>query len=178
MDPIKAYFPISADEYLRIADKISPDTVNLLSKSAPIPLQLILSNGSTYAQSGSILFADRQVDQLTGTIRIAGAFPNPGNILRPGQYGKVRALTQIRKDALLIPQRAVSELQGSDEVAVVGSDNKITIRTVQTGERVGTMWIITSGLNVGERVVAEGTQKAKNGTAVTPVAFNPGTGGK
>jgi len=178
VDPIKAYFPISADEYLRIADKISPDTVNLLSKSAPIPLQLILSNGSTYAQSGSILFADRQVDQLTGTIRIAGAFPNPGNILRPGQYGKVRALTQIRKDALLIPQRAVSELQGSDEVAVVGSDNKITIRTVQTGERVGTMWIITSGLNVGERVVAEGTQKAKNGTAVTPVAFNPGTGGK
>jgi RND family efflux transporter MFP subunit len=178
VDPIKAYFPISADEYLRIADKISPDTVNLLSKSAPIPLQLILSNGSTYAQSGSILFADRQVDQLTGTIRIAGEFPNPGNILRPGQYGKVRTLTQIRKDALLIPQRAVSELQGSEEVAVVGSDNKITIRTVQTGERVGTMWIITSGLIVGDRVVAEGTQKVKNGTAVTPVAFNPGTGGK
>jgi RND family efflux transporter MFP subunit len=178
VDPIKAYFPISADEYLRIADKISPDTVNLLSKSAPIPLQLILSNGSTYAQSGSILFADRQVDQLTGTIRIAGAFPNPGNILRPGQYGKVRALTQIRKDALLIPQRAVTELQGSNEVAVVGSDNKISIRTVQTGERVGTMWIITSGLNVGDRVVAEGIQKVKNGTAVTPVAFNPGTEGK
>ncbi len=178
VDPIKAYFPISADEYLAIADKISPDTVNLLSNSAPIPLQLILSNGSTYAHSGSILFADRQVDQLTGTIRIAGAFPNPDNILRPGQYGKVRALTQIRKGALLIPQRAVTELQGSDEVAVVGADNKITIRTVQTGERVETMWIINSGLNVGERVVAEGIHKVKDGSAVTPVPFNPGTGGK
>ena len=171
VDPIKTYFPISGEEYLRIAGKIHPETVNLLSRAAPIPLQLILSNGSTYAQSGSILFADRQVDQLTGTIRIAGAFANPGNILRPGQYAKVRAVTEILKGALLIPQRAVSQLQGSAQVAVVGTDNKVTIRSVQTGERVDTMWVITSGLTAGDRVIAEGVQKVKEGSTVTPTPF-------
>jgi RND family efflux transporter MFP subunit len=177
VDPIKTYFPISGEEYLRIADKINPDTVNLLSSASPIPLQLILSNGSTYARSGSILFADRQVDQQTGTIRIAGAFANPGNILRPGQYAKVRAVTQILKGALLIPQRAVSQLQGSAQVAVVGADNKITIRAVQTGERVDTMWVITSGLTAGDRVVAEGVQKVKDGSTVTPTEFTAASGG-
>ena len=174
VDPIKTYFPISAEEYLRIADKIQPGTVNLLSSAAPIPLQLILSNGSTYARSGSILFADRQVDQQTGTIRIAGAFANPGNILRPGQYAKVRAATQVLKGALLIPQRAVSQLQGSAQVAVVGPDNKITIRAVNTGERVDSMWVITSGLMAGDRVVAEGIQKVKDGSTITPAAFGGG----
>jgi RND family efflux transporter MFP subunit len=177
VDPIKTYFPISAEEYLRIADRIHPETVNLLSSAAPIPLQLILSNGSTYGHSGSILFADRQVDQQTGTIRIAGAFANPGNILRPGQYAKVRAVTEVLKGALLIPQRAVSQLQGSAQVAVVGADNKVTIRGVQTGERVDTMWVITSGLSAGDRVVAEGTQKAKEGSAVTPAPFTIESGG-
>jgi RND family efflux transporter MFP subunit len=178
VDPIKAYFPISAEEYLRIADKINPQTVNLLSSAAPIPLQLILSNGGPYAQSGNILFADRQVDQQTGTIRIAGAFANPGNILRPGQYAKVRAVTEILKGALLVPQRAVSQLQGSDQVAVVGPDNKISIHAVQTGERVGTMWAISSGLRVGDQVVAEGTQKVKDGAAVTPVPLDTARGGE
>jgi RND family efflux transporter MFP subunit len=177
VDPIKTYFPISGEEYLRIADKIHPETVNLLSSDAPIALQLILSNGSTYAVSGSILFADRQVDQQTGTIRIAGAFANPGNILRPGQYAKVRAVTEVLKGALLIPQRAISQLQGSAQVAVVGADNKITIRAVQTGERVDNMWVITHGLSVGDRVVAEGTQKVKEGSAVTPTAFTVESGG-
>jgi RND family efflux transporter MFP subunit len=177
VDPIKTYFPISGEEYLRIADKINPDTVNLLSSASPIPLQLILSNGSTYPRSGSILFADRQVDQQTGTIRIAGAFANPGNILRPGQYAKVRAVTQILKGALLIPQRAVSQLQGSAQVAVVGADNRITIRAVQTGERVDSMWVITSGLMVGDRVVAEGVQKVKDGSTVTPTEFTAASGG-
>ncbi len=172
VDPIKTYFPIGAEDYLRIADRIHPETVNLLSGAASIPLQLILSNGSTYAQSGSILFADRQVDQQTGTIRIAGAFANPGNILRPGQYAKVRAATQILKGALLVPQRAVSQLQGSNQVAVVGPDRKISIRAVQTGERVGTMWVISNGLRVGDRVVAEGTQKVKDGSTVTPVPYS------
>lgn len=176
VDPIKAYFPISGDEYLRIADKIEPDAVNLLSRGAAVPLQLILSDGSTFAQGGTILFADRQVDQQTGTIRIAASFPNPGNILRPGQYGKVRAVTQIRKGALLVPQRAVMELQGSAQVAMVGAGNKVSMRTVEAGERVGTMWIIHSGLKAGDRVVAEGTQKVKEGSVVTPVAFNPQTG--
>jgi RND family efflux transporter MFP subunit len=171
VDPIKAFFPIDVEDYLRIADKIHPENVNLLSNAAPIPLQLILSNGSPYAHGGSILFADRQVDQQTGTIRIVGAFANPGNILRPGQYAKVRAVTQILKGALLIPQRAVSQLQGSDQVAVVGPDNKITIRAVHTGERVDTRWIISSGLKAGDRVVAEGTQSAKDGSTVTPVPY-------
>ena len=171
VDPIKTYFPISGEEYLRIADKIHPETVNLLSSAAPIPLQLILSNGSTYARSGSILFADRQVDQQTGTIRIAGAFANPGNILRPGQYAKVRAVTEVLKGALLIPQRAVSQLQGSAQVAVVGADNKISIRAVQTGELVENMWVITSGLTAGDRVVVEGAQKVKEGSAVSPSLF-------
>jgi RND family efflux transporter MFP subunit len=177
VDPIKTYFPISAEEYLRIADKIHPETVNLLSSAAPIPLQLILSNGSAYAHSGNILFADRQVDQQTGTIRIAGAFANPGNVLRPGQYARVRAVTEILKGALLIPQRAVSQLQGSAQVAVVGADNKITIRAVQTGERVDAMWVITNGLSAGDRVVAEGTQKVKEGSAVTPTPFTTESGG-
>jgi RND family efflux transporter MFP subunit len=177
VDPIKTYFPISGEDYLRIADKIHPETVNLLSNDSPIPLQLILANGSTYARSGGILFADRQVDQQTGTIRIAGAFANPGNILRPGQYAKVRAVTQILKGALLIPQRAVSQLQGSAQVAVVGTDNKITIRSVQTGERVDTMWVITGGLTAGDRVVAEGVQKVKDGSTVTPTPFTTASGG-
>ena len=171
VDPIKTYFPISGEDYLRIADKIHPETVNLLSSDSPIPLQLILANGNTYARSGGILFADRQVDQQTGTIRIAGAFANPGNILRPGQYGKVRAVTQILKGALMVPQRAVSQLQGSTQVAVVGTDNKIAIRSVQTGERVDTMWVITGGLTAGDRVVAEGVQKVKDGSIVTPTPF-------
>ena len=177
VDPIKTYFPISGEEYLRIADKIHPETVNLLSSTAPIPLQLILSNGSTYARSGSILFADRQVDQQTGTIRIAGAFPNPGNILRPGQYAKVRAVTEVLKGALLVPQRAVSQLQGAAQVALVGADNKITIRAVQTGELVDTMWVITSGLTAGDRVVAQGVQKVKDGSTVTPTPFTVESGG-
>jgi RND family efflux transporter MFP subunit len=171
VDPIKTYFPISGEDYLRIADKIHPGTVNLLSSDSPIPLQLILANGNTYARSGGILFADRQVDQQTGTIRIAGAFANPGNILRPGQYGKVRAVTQILKGALMVPQRAVSQLQGSTQVAVVGTDNKVAIRSVQTGERVDTMWVITGGLTAGDRVVAEGVQKVKDGSIVTPTPF-------
>jgi RND family efflux transporter MFP subunit len=176
VDPIKAYFPITGEDYLRIADKIGSGTVNLLSSSPLIALKLILSDGSTYGHDGKILFADRQVDQQTGTIRIAGAFSNPGNVLRPGQYGKVRAITQIRDNALLVPQRAVSELQGSNQVAVVGQDNKVTIRTVQVGERVDSMWVIKKGMSAGDRVVAEGVQKIKEGTVVTPVPYKPETG--
>jgi RND family efflux transporter MFP subunit len=177
VDPIKTYFPISAEDYLRIADKIHPETVNLLSSASPIQLQLILANGSAYAHSGTILFADRQIDQQTGTIRIAGAFANPGNILRPGQYAKVRAVTQILKGALLIPQRAVSQLQGSSQVAVVGADNKVSIRTIQTGERVDAMWVISGGLTASDQVVAEGTQKVRDGGIVAPIPFETAAGG-
>ena len=176
VDPIKAYFPISEQEYLRIADKIS-GTVNLFSSTTLVPLELILSNGNTYSQKGTIIFADRQVDPATGTIRIVGAFPNPGNILRPGQFGRVRAVTDIHAGALLVPQRAVMELQGNYQVAVVGQDNKVTIRKVKVADRVGSMWVIADGLNPGERVVTEGIQKVGDGATVNPVADKSQDGG-
>jgi RND family efflux transporter MFP subunit len=173
VNPIKVYFPISGDDYLRMVGGAGSGTVDLLSARSSVPLQLILSNGDTYPHPGKFLFADRQVDQQTGTIRIAAAFPNPGNVLRPGQYGRVRATTDVRKSALLIPQRAVTELQGSYQVAVVSSENKIEIRSVEVGPRVGTMWVINKGLSAGEQVVAEGTLKVRDGSVVTPVPYKP-----
>ena len=130
-----------------------------------------MADGSTYAHEGRFYFADRQVNESTGAIRIAGLFPNPGNILRPGGYAKVRAVISLQQDALLVPQRAVSELQGGYQVAVVDGDNKVSIRTVTVGDRVGDRWIIASGLNPGERVVAEGVQKVRPGAQVNPKPF-------
>jgi membrane fusion protein (multidrug efflux system) len=118
------------------------------------------------------------VDPQTGTIRIAAAFPNPGNVLRPGQYGKIRAVTEVRKNALLIPQRAVTQLQGAYQVAVLDPGNKVAIRSVDVGQRVDTMWVINKGLNSGDRVVAEGTLKVRDGTTVNPVPFNGGNEGR
>lgn len=171
INPIKAYFPISSVEYLRIASGVGTGTVNLLSSANPIPLQLILPNGNTYGSMGKILFANRQVDSQTGTIQIVGAFPNPGSILRPGQTCRVRAVTQIARGALLVPQRAVTELQGGYQVAELGPADKINIRTVQVGQQVGTLWIITEGLKQGQRVVAEGTQMVRDGMVVTPEPY-------
>ena len=176
LDPIKAYFSISEQEYLELAGRIHSTGADLLRHGNEIPLQLTLSNGQTYPRSGRIAFADRQVDSQTGTIRIVGAFANPGNVLRPGQFGRIHAMTGFRKGALLVPQRAVSELQGRSQVAVVGPDNKITIRTVQTGERVGELWIIQSGLQAGDRVVSEGTMKAGEGAVVNPKPDTGSTG--
>jgi membrane fusion protein (multidrug efflux system) len=168
LEPIKAYFPISEREYV-LAQKNS----NAASNRHAIgffgnSLELILTDGSVYAQKGKILWADRQVDPNTGTIRIVAAFPNPGNILRPGQYGRVRVETNIKKGALLLPQSAVAQSQGSYQVAVVGSDHKVSMRTVKPGETVGTMWVIDEGLKPGEQVVVEGLQKLKEGTLVKP----------
>lgn len=171
VNPIKAYFPVSGAEYLRLASRMSPGGVNLLSSVNTIPLRLILSNGRTYGYKGKILFADRQVDQQTGTIQVVGAFTNPGNILRPGQTGRIRAVTELRKSALLVPQRAVTELQGGYQVAVVGAGNKISVRTVQVGETVGTQWIISKGVEAGQRVVAEGTGTVRDGMVVTPEPY-------
>jgi len=168
VDPIKAYFPISEQEYLRIADKIS-GTVNLLSITRPVPLELVLSDGRTYSQKGKIIFADRQVDPQLGTIRMVGSFPNPGNILRPGQFGRVRTVTDVKTDALLVPQRAVTELQGNYQVATVGEDNKVAIRKVSVGQKTGTMWIIAGGLKPGDQVITEGLQKVADGLVVRPV---------
>ena len=174
-NPIKVYFPISSVEYLQMAGPGGLGDVNLLSRSNPIALQLILPNGEPYQHTGKILFADRQVDPQTGTIQLVGDFPNPGNILRPGQTARVRAETQMKKNALLVPQRAVTELQGSYQVAVVGSDHKVSLRTVDVGQRVGTMWIINKGVQPGERVVAEGTGNVRSGMTVEPQPYKPST---
>jgi membrane fusion protein (multidrug efflux system) len=130
-----------------------------------------MADGSAYPREGDFYFADRAVDQNTGAIQLAALFPNPGNVLRPGQYGKVRAVVGVHKGALLVPQPAVTELQGSYEVTVVGQDDKVTIRPVKVGERVGTMWAIEDGLKPGERVVAIGAEKAKQGELVNPTPY-------
>jgi membrane fusion protein (multidrug efflux system) len=177
VDPIKVYFSISEQEYLSLAARIRPGGgVDLLDESSRVPLQLTLSNESIYPHPGHIVFADRQVNNQTGTIRIVGAFPNPGNLLRPGQFGRIRAATAIQRGALLVPQRAVSELQGRYQVAVVGPDNRVSIRSVDPGDSVGPMWIVNKGLEKGERVVSEGVAKAREGTVVAPKPDPGGTG--
>ena len=167
VDPIKVYFTLSEQEYLAFTKR------NLIEARrggsvAQLQLELVLADGSTYPESGSFYFADRQVDQKTGSIRIAGIFLNPGNILRPGQYGRVRAVTATKNDALLVPQRAVTQLQGGYQVAVVGSDNRIETRAIKVGEHSGSMWIVEEGLKPGETVVVEGIQRVRPGVIVNP----------
>jgi membrane fusion protein (multidrug efflux system) len=166
MDPIEVYFPISEQQYMSMAKDLP--MVESKPEAERRSLDLILADGNVYPHKGRFSFAERQVDVKTGTIRIAALFPNPGNILRPGQFGRVRAVTDTQKGAIMVPQRAVTELQGSYQVAVVGSDNKVSIRPVKVGERVDNMWIITSGLKPGERVVVEGIQKVREGVPVNP----------
>src|SRR5262249_15488784 len=137
-----------------------------------IELGLTLADGTTYPHKGSFYYADRQVDQKTGAIRIAGIFPNPGNVLRPGQYGRVRAVTATRNDALLVPQRAVTQLQGGYQIVVVGADNKIEIRPIKVGERSGDMFIVEEGLKAGETVVVEGIQRLKPGVVSNPQPYS------
>jgi RND family efflux transporter MFP subunit len=175
VDPIKVYFPISEQEYLQFTSRLLKRTSagDLLRASDSKALDLILSDGSTYAHKGRVIFTDRQVDPQTGTIRVVGAFPNPGNILRPGQFGRVRALIGVRQGAVLVPQRCVTELQGTYEVAVVASQNKISIRKVKVGDRVGPLWVINEGLAPGEGIVSEGTSKVRDGMSVTPTLETP-----
>src|SRR5215813_2171315 len=174
VNPIKAYFPISEQEYMHFAERINTHNQQEIPKDAP-PFDLILSDGTKYPFQGRLLLTDRQVDVTTGSIQIVCAFPNPKNILRPGQYGRVRAAGDIKPGALLVPQRAISELQGSYQVAVVGNDNKVSDRPVKVGERIGTMWIIQSGLKSGENVITEGLQKVRDGV---PVRVKPGSSGQ
>jgi RND family efflux transporter MFP subunit len=165
LDPVKAVFTVSEQEYLSLA---RADALHHLQ------LKLILADGSAHPHTGRFSFADRQVDPNTGSIQMTALFPNPGNILRPGQYALVRAVTGEDKGALLVPQPAVTELQGGYEVDVVGADNRVVTRTVQTGDRVGTMWVISKGLKPGERVVVEGQQKLRPGMQVQPKPFQVG----
>lgn len=169
VDPIKAYIAISEQEYLKFAAGISARAEGKRTAEAgQKSLELVLADGSLYPYKGWLVLADRQVDVKTGTIRIAGAFDNPGGLLRPGQFGRVRTPTSVAKDALLVPQRCVIETQGSYQVVVVGADNKASIRPVKAGERIGQQWIISEGLKPGERVIVEGIQKAREGTLVNP----------
>ena len=170
VDPIRVYFPISEQEYLKAAEKVR-EAYKDRTKQRHDMLELILSDGSLYPHKGNLLLADRQVDVKTGTIRVAALFPNPGNILRPGFFGRVRAVTKTKQGALLVPQRAITELQGRHQLAVVGPDNKIEIRTVKVAERTGNLWVIEQGLQPGERVVVEGVQKVKAGMTVNPKPF-------
>jgi len=165
LDPIRDYFTVSEQDYLQLQKQFSP------SDKQRWKLQLILADGTTYRHEGTFYFAGRAVDQNTGAIQLAALFPNPGNVLRPGQYGKVRAVVRTENDALLVPQPAITELQGSYQVDVVGMDGKIAIRPVKVGDRIGTKWIIEDGLKAGERVVVEGQQALRPGMIVQPKPF-------
>jgi len=165
VDPIKAYFTVSEQEFTEFHRRY-PTEQSVEEARKRIPLELILGDGSVYERRGTIYFADREVNPATGAIRIAGVFPNPENLLRPGEFGRIRASARTRNGALLVPQRAVIELQGSHRVAVVGSDDKVTFRAVSVGERVANQWIITEGVKPGERVVVEGLLKVRDGATV------------
>jgi len=172
VNPIKAYFNPSEMEYLAWVAKHGPMT-KTIEQSANLeegPLQLILADGSVYGHRGKPFLAGREVDVKTGTITLAGVFPNPDNLLRPGQYGKIRVQTEVKKGALLVPQRAVSELQGNFQIAVVGPDNKVEIKAVEPGPRVGSLWVIEKGLAAGDRVIVEGAAKVRPGMEVKPEA--------
>ena len=169
VNPIKVYFPVSEQEYLRAQHLTTTGQAINLFESSP---ELILADGTIYPNKGKILLTDRQVDTSTGTIRMVAAFPNPGNKLRPGQYGRVRIQTNIQQHALLVPQSAVKELQGGYQVALLGPDNKAIIRQVKAGEKVGTMWMIDDGLRPDDHVIVEGIGKVKDGTPVVPKPAN------
>jgi len=163
VDPIKVIFNISEREYLRYATLINrPGETGREGR-----LELVLENDSVYRHRGRVVIANRQVDVKTGTMEVQGLFPNPGNVLRPGQYARVRAAMELRKGALLVPQRAINELQGAYQVVVVGADGKAEFRAVQPGARFGSLWVIDSGLQPGEQVIVEGLQRVRPGMAVT-----------
>jgi len=164
VNPIYVDVNIAEQDYLRFVREKT-------GRSAGQNLQLILGDGTVYAHRGRALFVNREVDSRTGTIQVRGEFPNPGNVLRPGQYARVRAVTELRRSAVLIPQQAVSELQGVYQVGVVGADNKVTIQTVKLGPQFGDMWVVESGLQVGDNVVVDGLQRIKTGMTVAPTPF-------
>jgi RND family efflux transporter MFP subunit len=165
INPIKAYFSISEQEYLHYAERINAEAQKERPSNGP-PFDLILADGSVYPLKGFGLLTNRQVDVSTGSIQVVCSFPNPQSYLRPGQFGRLRAAADMRPGALLVPQKAVSELQGSYQVAVVGLDNKVSIRDVKVGNRVGPMWIVESGVKPGELVIIEGLQKVQSGATV------------
>jgi membrane fusion protein (multidrug efflux system) len=178
VNPIKVYFNPSEQEYLAWVAKYGPPekTLKVDQNLDKGPLELLLSDASVFPHRGRPFLVGREVDVKTGTILLAGVFPNPGNLLRPGQYAKVRVAVDVKKGALLVPQRAVSELQGSYQVAVVGADNTATIRVVTLGPRDGSMWVVEKGLSPGDRIVVEGIQRVRSGMKVAPKETTASTG--
>ncbi len=176
VDPIKAFITVGEQEFLDFHRRF-PTEESVQAQRLRMPLQLILADGSVYERTGLISFADRQVNPTTGAIRIAGIFPNPNYLLRPGGYGRVRLSAKTQLGAILVPQRAVTELQGAHQVDVVGNDNKVSIRQVTVGDRVGKNWIITEGLKPGERVIVEGLLKVRDGVSVRPISAPADAGG-
>jgi len=171
INPIKVYFQVSEQSYVAFWQSLV-DSGNV---DRNFPLQLIFVGGSVYPEKGKFFFADRQVDPNTGTLQIVGLFPNTKLKLRPGQYGRVRAQTQTITNALLVPQRAVTELQGSYQVGLVGATNALHFQSVKVGDQIGSNWIIETGLKAGDRVVVEGTQKVQEGMVVNPEPFETET---
>jgi membrane fusion protein (multidrug efflux system) len=174
VDPIKLVFSVSEKDYLEAAERISAMLARPLDQR-PAIAELIRADGKVHPQKGRFLAADRAVDVKTGTIRISGLFPNPGNLLRPGQYARVRFQVEERAGVVLIPQRAVQELQGKNFVWVVDDANKVSQRSITVGPRLGSDWLIEEGLKPGERVVVEGLQKVRQGAPVQPSAASPAT---
>jgi membrane fusion protein (multidrug efflux system) len=164
VDPVNIDFSIAEQDYMRFQRE-------KLGRAAGRSLQLILGDGTVYPQRGRALLVNREVDSRTGTIQVRAEFPNPGNVLRPGQYARIRAVTEVRKGALLIPQRAVAELQGVYQVGLVGPDNKVTVKAVNLGPQVSDAWIVESGLQAGDNVIVDGLQRVRNGMTVAPAPF-------
>jgi membrane fusion protein (multidrug efflux system) len=172
LDPAKLIFPVSESEYL-LYHKRAEETLNKPVDQRPETIELILADGSTFPNKARLLAVDRQVNQSTGTIEITALVRNPGCLLRPGFYAQARVVAEVLKDAVVVPQRAVSEVQGSYQLGVIGPDGKAEIRPVKVGVRSGTDWVISSGLKAGEKVVVEGLQKIKAGAPVTAKAWTP-----
>jgi RND family efflux transporter MFP subunit len=175
VNPIKAYFSISEQEYIHFADRINTETQKNVPTNGP-PFELILADGSVYPHKGVGLLTNRQVDVATGSIQVICSFPNPKNSLRPGQFGRLRAAPEVRTAALLVPQKAVTELQGTYQLAVVDADNMVSVRAIKVGDRVGPDWIVESGVKPGEQVIVEGLQKVQNGSTVRIKQAQPAKG--
>lgn len=168
LNPIKVYFSISDSEYLALVQRARNGGSDLLQGSAKIPLTLTLANGEVYPYKGHIEFVDRELNAQTGAIRIAAAFPNPGNILRPGQFARVRAETEIRHDAVLVPQIAVSEFQGQEQIYTVAANHTVHVDNVTLGPQYGNSWVVSSGLAGGSLVITDNLQKLREGAPVNP----------
>jgi membrane fusion protein, multidrug efflux system len=172
VDPIKCYFTVSEQRFSEYSRRYA-DPQERITHEKELRFDLILADGTTYPHKGEWFAADNQVDVRTGSLRVAATFPNPGNILRPGQFARIRVLSEVRPGALLVPQRAVTELQGTNQVAIVGPDNKVHIQPVKMGRRVDRDWIVEEGLKAGDKIIVEGIQKAREGAVVNPKPWTP-----